>query len=257
VRSVHTTIRQALDQAVEDGLLARNVARTLRSSQLPKLSASATARGERALHPDQLERLLRVAAADRLWALWLLVARTGLRQGEARALRWSDLDWQTATLTVRRNFPAGTSIPKPPKSAAGVRPVLLSARVLEALREHHRQQAADRLRTGPLYADQDLIFCTRYGTPFLSGNVLRRFRQLLARAGFPASIRFHDLRHTAVSHQLAAGVPLTEVSASAGHASTAVTTQLYAHAIRRGGHGSAEQLEAFYDRPAPAAADEA
>src|SRR5262249_55668891 len=41
VRSVHTTIRQALDQAVEDGLLARNVARTLRSSQLPKLPASA------------------------------------------------------------------------------------------------------------------------------------------------------------------------------------------------------------------------
>jgi integrase len=201
--------------------------------------------------PTSWSALLRIAAADRLWALWLLDARTGLRQGEARALRRSDLDWQTATLTVRRNFPAGTSTPKPPKSAAGVRPVLLSARVLEALREHHRRQAAVRLQSGPLYADQDLIFCTRYGTPFLSGNLLRRFRQLLARAGLPVSVRFHDLRHTAVSHQLATGVPLTEVSASAGHASPAVTIQLYAHAIRRGAHRSAEQLEAFYDRPAP------
>ena len=47
--------------------------------------------------------------------------------------------------------------------AAGVRPVLLSARVPEALREHHRRQAPERQHAGSLYSDQDLMFCTRHG----------------------------------------------------------------------------------------------
>jgi integrase len=217
----------------------------LTSDDLPKLPAG---RQQRALHPDELERLLQAAAADRLGALWLLLARTGLRLGEARALRWSDLDPEAGVLVVQRSLPAGASSPKAPKTAAGLRPVLLSSRLVDVLREHRRLQAEERRRGGARYADRQLVFCTRYGTPLRAENLLRRFRQLLLRAGLPSHYRIHDLRHTAISHQLAAGLSVPEVAASAGHASPAVTTQLYAHAVRRSARSAAEQLEAFYRR---------
>ena len=109
---------------------------------------------------------------------------------------------------------------------------------------------------GPLYADLGLIFCTRYGTPLRTENLLRRFHQLLGHAGLRTTARLHDLRHTAISHQLAAGLSVPEVSASAGHASPAVTTQLYAHAVRRSARSASEQLEAFYRRLEPRTAAE-
>ena len=107
----------------------------------------------------------------------------------------------------------------------------------------------ERLRAGQVYADYELMFPTRWGTPLSARNLLRRFKQLAARAGLPETVRLHDLRHTAISHQLAAGVALPEVSA-AGHATPAVTTAVYAHWVRRAGATAAERLERFYARQA-------
>ena len=101
--------------------------------------------------------------------------------------------------------------------------------------------ALDRLRAGARWVDHGLLFTTRYGTPLDGNNLRRRFRALLGEAGVPepGGLRFHDLRHTGVSALIAAGVPVPEVAAIAGHATPAVTNQLYAHAVRRArGHGA-------------------
>jgi integrase len=245
VRGVHTTIRQALDQAVDDGLLPLNVARKVRPPRLPRKAAP------KALQTADLRRFWLEAERDRLYALWLLAACIGCRQGEVRALLWSDADWRGGTLTIARNLPASVQRleeAKLPKTAAGARTVRLSPRLLEALRAHGTRQAEERRRAGPAYVDQGLIFCTRYGTVLRGENLLRRFKQLLANAGVGGRYVFHDLRHTAASGMLAAGVPVSEVAELLGHASSNVTTTIYAHAIRRSGRSAVEQLEAFYDR---------
>ena len=193
-----------------------------------------------------------MARADRLAALWLLAARTGLRRGELLALRWSALDWETATLTIASSRAAGQHQAGGTKTLAGLRTIELSAAVLAALRAHRAAQVAERLRAGEVYADHDLLFPTRWGTPLSARNLLRRFKQLAARAGLPETLHLHDLRHTAISHQLAAGVALPEVSAAAGHATPAVTTAVYAHWVRRAGATAAERLERFYARQAQA-----
>jgi predicted ATPase len=84
----------------------------------------------------------------------------------------------------------------------------------------------------------------------LSGNVLRDFRMLLARAGVPVAYRLHDLRHTAGSHLLAEGVPLPEVSQILGHANPAITARLYAHALKRTRGATFRQLSDYYRRAA-------
>jgi integrase len=135
-----------------------------------------------------------------------------------------------------------------PKTGAGTRMIELEEELLDVLRQHRRRQIAERLLAGPAWVDHGLVFCSQSGTPLLSGGLLRTFRVLLARAGLPTSYCVHDLRHTAVSSLLVAGVPLAEVAQLAGHASPAITSALYAHAIRRSRSPATAQLAAFYRR---------
>ena len=175
------------------------------------------------------------------------------RAGELRALRWEDVDARARTLTVRRSVEraedAGRVLrTKAPKTAAGTRLVELDPALLRVLQEHRRGQAAERLRAGASWVDHGLVFTTRYGTPLDGNNLRRRFRALLAEAGVPepGGLRFHDLRHTGVSALIAAGVPVPEVAAIAGHATPAVTNQLYAHAVRRARGTALGEAAAFH-----------
>ena len=147
-----------------------------------------------------------------------------------------------------------TLVTKDPKTRAGTRAIRLDDDLLDRLRRHRERQAEERLRAGSRWcAGHDLIFCTRWGTPLLAGNVLRAFRGLLGRAGLPTHHRVHDLRHTAVSSLLVAGVPLAEMAQLAGHANPQTTASLYVHAVNHSGRAATGQLAAFYELAGAAA----
>ena len=88
------TLRTALNQAVEDGLVVRNVAAPVRTNK--RVSKKA-----RPLDVDETRRFLRAIRGDRLEALYL-VALLGLRQGEVIGLRWEDVDLSASRLEVRQ-----------------------------------------------------------------------------------------------------------------------------------------------------------
>ena len=56
-----------------------------------------------------------------------------------------------------------------------------------------------------------LAFTTKFGTPLVERNVLRRFQKLLALAGLP-KMRIHDLRHSVVAILIAQGVNIKAIS---------------------------------------------
>ena len=246
IRELHGTVRLALQQAVDDRILERNEALLVRLPRVPRFAA-------RVLSSAELAAFWRVARGDRHFALWYLASLFPSRAGELRALRWEDVDARARTLTVRRSLEraedAGRVLrTKAPKTAAGVRLVELDPALLRVLQDHRRGQAAERLRAGAAWVDHGLLFTTRYGTPLDGNNIRRRFRVLLGEAGVPApqGLRFHDLRHTSVSALIAAGVPVPEVAAIAGHATPAVTNQLYAHAVRRARGTALGEAAAFH-----------
>lgn len=251
VRHVRATLRMALALAVRDGLLARNVVDAVPAPRLPRRPA-------RALQDAELARFWTAARASRLYALWLLAARTGLRQGEQRALRWADIDPAAGTLTVARTlpFPGFPEQEKAAKSAAGDRTFDLTPGLLAALQAHRARQAAERLRAGARWHAGGLVFCTRTGTALVNNAIWRAFQVVKRRAGLPAWVRPHDLRHTAASHLLAAGVPLAEVAAILGHANAGTTTTVYGHWVRRGGRAALLAVEARDPGWTDAGADE-
>ena len=206
------------------------------------------------LRPDQMRRLWAAAAAvdDRLAALWRLAAHVPSRSGELRALKWTDWDEAHGVLLLQRSLrgaaDAGRTLDeKAPKTAANRRVLELGPALAAALRAHRARQAAERRAAGGAWVDHGLIFCTRAGTPFGKGNLLRAFRRLLRLAGLPEHHRVHDLRHTAVQNLLLSGASLPEASGAAGHASPAVTSALYAHAVRRVRAELLGRLGAFYE----------
>jgi integrase len=174
-------------------------------------------------------------AGDRLAALWMVLATTGLRRGEASGLRWSDIDLDRATLTVRvqlvrhgRNL-----VLTEPKTERSRRSIRLSTRTVAALRAHQARQQEERLAAGPAWQewhDEGLVFTRPDGAPLSPANLRLPLNQALRRAGLP-HLRVHDLRHTAATILLRASIPVSTVSAMLGHESAALTYRVYAHVI--------------------------
>jgi integrase len=176
------------------------------------------------LSVEQVEAVGR-KAEGMFQAAIIVAAYTGLRTGELRALRWRDVDFQSATIVVCRNKPAGGGEDTP--KSGRVRSVPLmddAARALDAL---SRREAF----TGP----DDRAF------PDEAGGMLGvdAFRDALYaalkaaeidRRTFPAGpFRFHDLRHTFGTLAVKA-FQLNEVQAYMGHADIS-TTMRYVHHV--------------------------
>jgi integrase len=156
---------------------------------------------------------------------------TGMRRGEVLGLRWSDLDLESARLSVRQalvavGYDVVTSTPK----SHNARVIDLDAETIRKLRRHRRHQNDERADWGVDYQDQDLVVAKENGEPIHPHTFSQSFERIMQRAGLRA-IRLHDLRHTHDSLALKAGVPVKVVSERLGHESPAITLKQYAHVL--------------------------
>jgi len=233
-------LHSALNQAVRWELIPRNPASAVDRPRADQRPGQAI----RALSADEVAALLAAAADTRLYAPILVAVTTGLRRGELLALRWSDLDLEKATLSVNRALEeTGTGVAfKAPKTARSRRTMPLAQITVQALRDHHRAQAELKLKTGPAYADQDLVFATPLGTPWSPSDFSRAFRTFKARHGY--QFRFHDLRHTHASLLLAQGAHVKVVQERLGHASVTMTMDTYSHLLPGVQEAAVERFDA-------------
>ena len=201
-----------------------------------------------ALTPAEAARFLAAAREDRCGLLFELLLVTGARPSEALALTWTDLDVQHRTLSIVRTLVrvdgawqfADTKTPRSRRS------VPISADLTSRLEEHRLAQGEERLRLGPEYARHGLIFASAVGEPLDLHNLRpRHFRKILKRAGLPPTLRLYDLRHSCASLLLAAGEHPKVVSERLGHASTAMTLDVYSHVVPSMQRAATDRLEAI------------
>ncbi|WP_346274405.1 site-specific integrase [Pseudonocardia sp.] len=139
-------------------------------------------------------------------------ARPGRAGRERQALSWVD----------------GYAVIQPPKTRASRRVIPLPDVVVSALREHQKHQDAKRADAGAKWEDTGFVFATRQGRPMSPYTLVKYWHDVREAAGL-GTLRFHDLRHTAVSLLLALGVPPHVVREIAGHSDIKVTMMVYAH----------------------------
>lgn len=132
VHNVHIIMNQILNNAVEDGLLTRNIARSNRYVKSKKVTERKALSQEDA--QDILNNLDKLQERDMLFVA--LALHTGLRRGEIYALRWERIDLEQRMIHVRNAVKMEGNIPVigPPKSKAGIRDVPINEALLDILR---------------------------------------------------------------------------------------------------------------------------
>ena len=180
----------------------------------------------------------------------------GARRGEICALRWSDIDFEKGTLSIKRtvqSIPGIGLVFNAPKTRRGKRCLRIGADCVELLQEYRRYQKVKRFRIGSAWvrkvtlengkvADNDMLFTKWNGEPIDSDIISSWFPKFLEAHNLP-DVNFHSLRHSNASILIAAHVPITTVSGRLGHAQTSTTLNYYASAIQSADAAAADALE--------------
>jgi len=241
VKYTFTTIRKALALALEWGAVVRNVAAVVKAPRVPRVEIMPPT-------PQEVRKLIDAseASGNRLTPLWTVAAHSGAREGELLGLLWTDVDFERSTISVRRTL-AGITNGAPqfnePKTTRSRRTVKLSGTAMEALRAQRDRLSFERATYAEGYADHGLVFPSRNGTPTDACNLNRRFKEALKRAGLPGRYRIHDLRHAAATAMLQARIHPKVASERLGHASVAITLDLYSHLVEGLDSDAADRIE--------------
>jgi integrase len=244
VASVYSILSRLINRAVTLGLIVESPLKRLGEDERPKRSTKTKARR---LEDEQCSKLIKHALPSTR-VLLALYAYTGLRQSEGLGLTWDDVDLEEAALHVRKQLARkkrGEPIRRVAlKSERGVRDVELLPELVTLLKQH-KAEAFKRGHARP----EDFVFSTGDGGPLFYRNVARDLRIAADRAGLNGErlqrialeqprrdrrralleeaegrangddvpvLSTHDLRHTAVSRWIAAGLDVVEVARQAG-----------------------------------------
>ncbi|MET7684322.1 tyrosine-type recombinase/integrase [Streptomyces sp. NPDC005423] len=221
---VHSVLKSALEHAVREEEIPRNVARNVRNgTPRPRRFEPLTA--------EEAREFLAAASGQRLQPLFELALHTGLRKGELLGLRWDDLDLAGGTASIRRTLQRTNSsglTALPTKTKNSERRIALPTPCLHSIQQHRSRQRQEREAAGKDWQISGYVFTRPNGAPIEGATLTRHFNSMLRQARI-RRIRFHDLRHSAATLLLEQGVELVVIKELLGHAHIGVTATVYAH----------------------------
>ena len=196
VRIIHAALRAMLNAAIDDGVILANPAD--RMGRQFRLTTTAKDREQeiKAMDREQLACFLAAAKemGGRYYALFFTLARTGLRLGEALALRREVVDIARREIQVERNVSAGhTGSPKGGRS----RRVDMSSGLVALLKRLEVRRKTEALRNG--IEVSPYVFTTRVGSSMDPTRVAKTFKRILKAADLPLHFSPHCLRHSFAS----------------------------------------------------------
>ena len=247
VTKAAAVLKRILGQAVDDDIILRNPCDRVKAPKDPKAVAGQT------LDKDGLGRILAALTdietryypyegkkakrlcrktSDKAHAIAVRIAlAAGLRRGEVLGLTWADVDFNKSMLAVRHTLCNVRHELKPPKTESSIRDVSIDADMLARLKGWKADQAEYLLGLGIAQSGATPVIANEQGGCLDGDNLARWWRAFSRRYGFEG-LRFHDLRHTHATFLVSGGMNIKAVSERLGHASTGITLDLYAHALR-------------------------
>jgi integrase len=225
IRHILRVLRAALQDAVDEEVLSRNVARLVQLRVTDE-------RKVRSFSHDEALRFLKAAEQHRLYALWAVALSMGLRRGEALGLAWADVDLDQGRLTVRQALHRvdGQLRLESVKTDASVAVLPIPTPLVSILRAHRQRQLRERVAAGSQWRDTELVFTTAHGGYIEPRNANRMFHDVCTKADVP-QLRVHDLRHSCATLLFTMGVQPATVQRILRHSSITVTTGTYVEVI--------------------------
>ena len=227
---VHSINRRVLQYGVSLQLLPFNPARDIILPKKPKRENKAI----KFIDSDDLKALL--LHMEKLafkkysyyldYVLYSVLLATGCRFGEVVALEWSDIDLENGTISISKNYNRFLKLIGTPKSKAGVRTISIDKKTVNMLRLYKNRQRQLYLQSGARASS--VVFAT----PTREYQNLATRQEALDRRCAEISIprfTFHAFRHTHASLLLNAGISYKELQYRLGHATLAMTMDIYSH----------------------------
>lgn len=214
IKSVNILLSAALNQAVSDEVIYRNVMRYVKK---PKSKKSV----HRIFSEEEFKDFYKRIQHSRYHLQCLLMLYAGLRRGEAMGMRWSSINLKTNIITIKEQMkinqtPSGTRIEHGPlKTDSSYRDIKMPNKVM------------DEFRKIPASKRNGFVFKGKFKSPRCFSYY---FKKIKTEMGIE-KMRLHDLRHTHASHIQQSGAPLPMVSQRLGHSSTKVTGDIYSHSV--------------------------
>jgi integrase len=180
---------------------------------------------------DVKKFLAETAGKSRYSIVFLLAVYTGMRQGELLGLRWSDIDFERATIHIQQTLSHdGKELNPHAKTKTSIRSVAISPETITALKKHRNLIKQEKIFLGSGYKDHDLVLCTSLGTQVIPRHINKVWDHFLKKIDVH-KIKFHDLRHTHASLLLKQGIHPKIVSERLGHSSIQMTLDTYTHLL--------------------------
>lgn len=214
----------ALREAAVLGITDRHLGQGIRRPTIGKSSATTWTQSD-------VQRVLSATSGDETYGtLYHVAIATGLRPGELRALTWADVDLERGTLTVRRTISRGadgSEVIVARTKTNQVRTIAIDPATVERLRWHKARQNERYLRSES-WRGKGVVFDGGDGHFIYQGPWQRWHRRMCERVGVP-TIRHHDLRHTAATLMVKAGIHPRLIADVLGHQSIEISMDRYAH----------------------------
>lgn len=226
IRGIYMSLHAALNQAIQNDMIIRNVADTV---TLPKIIRTKT----EILTTKEQEKFIEIAKGHYLGELFILDLGTGLRLGEILALKWDEIDLDKNTLTVSSTLTIIKDFDDPeakwhkefgtPKTATSNRKIPLIPSVIKILESQKQYQAELSQELKEVFDNEhNLVFTTQIGKPLDPRNMQRTFKSILDKANIGRK-KIHCLRHTFASRGLEKGIDMKVMQELLGHNWTLVS----------------------------------
>jgi phage integrase len=242
INQLNGKLKTCLGEAERQEYILKNYAKIV---TLPKIQEN---KEVSVLTKEQQEKLLEAIKGHDLEMLYIIALSTGIRKGEIRGLKWSDVDFTKGEITVNRTISniaiyengeivGWQLVEQSPKTKNSIRSIPLPKNVLTKLKSYKKEQNKHILYMGEAYNNHDYVF------PNFDGNLIdektpgRRLNTILKHIDIPP-IRFHALRHTYATRLFEARVPPKTVQHLMGHSDITTTMNIYTHVMEN------EKLEA-------------
>jgi integrase len=227
VQLIHAILSGIFKQAQKSRLLRFN---PLTAVERPKRAR----REMQTLRGEEAKAFLEAVKGSPEECLFTFLLTTGCRPGEALGLKWGDLSFDAATITIQRTLKKkyGEWKCDAPKTLSGLRTITLPGEMLIRLRNHRRAQNEARLKAGRAWKDSSFIFTNEFGHPLGLDAVRKKFKRALQKADLP-DVRLYDARHTSATLLMESGVSPKVVSERLGHKDVGITLEIYSHVTQR------------------------
>ena len=181
-------------------------------------------------------------------AVMMTLLLTGLRRGELCGLNWSDIDLEKKKMKIRKSYTVVYGhglILKDPKTDKSTRTMTLPQILVDKLASYKMEWDKKKELLGDRVEDGDSVFITKTGKRMHPSTINKWLSDILDDIG-EQHMTVHSLRHTNITMQIIAGVPISIVAGRAGHARTSTTLDIYAHVISTADQEAADKLNNMF-----------